>query len=115
MTVLTKVLPSRETQRVMKVVPLMELLNREIIGRAANFTYAELQARFAEHDVWWCPVRTTHTMVGYEQAHRNGAFQVDESGQLLVSSPTDIDHVVTPATRPSPALGQHNSEIINKL
>ena len=110
-TLLTKVVTSKEESRALKVVPLMELLNREILTRARNFTRAELVQRFADNDVWWCPVRMPHNFAATKQAHANGAFGLDEDGAFLTASPCDLDHNFTPCTRPSPTLGEHNNEL----
>ena len=67
-TYISEVRGCQDQLLIVKIKPIFRTLNHMIAQRCATMSMKELQTRFAQHNVWWCPVRVPSQLLDYPQA-----------------------------------------------
>lgn len=103
-TLLRHVLPNRaEPSLMVRVMPVIRQVNRQIAAAMGALSYAEFVALAAKHDIWWCPVRVPAQLLHYPQAQAAGTWCEDAAtGRRQVACPLQMAPVPA-AARAAPA------------
>ena len=95
LTVLSKVLFSKEKSKMVKLRPVFKTLTHAVQAGFEKYTYDEFKEIAIKHDIWYCPVRTPAQLLHYEQATVNGTFALNEAtGKCVVNSPVQFSTMV---------------------
>lgn len=97
-------------------IALVTAIDAELL----KYDRTEWADRFDEHDVWWAPVQTVDEVVADPQAQAAGAFidipgSEGEDAIRGIAGPVSFNGARVAPQGASPAIGEHNKEILAEL
>ena len=94
LTVVFKVIPEKAPTKVLKLVPLLVVFNKQIQHCARQLTFGELVVRFEKAGVWWTLVKSPGQAMAYQQAAVTGAFADADgdktAGRRFIAAPVQV-------------------------